>query len=91
MLLLGGCMSRTTKPTHIINNPPPVIPFNVLDVDSNGTISKAEYLNHNVGSYSTEEPIITMIVIVFCVVLLTGGLAWVYRSSDSKYIYDKEE
>ncbi len=91
-LLLTGCMSKWRSPPPEIENNPPHIPFNVLDADNNGSISIEEYQNQGFGNYSTEEPVITMIVIVLCVVLLTGGLAWIYRSGSSDSdIYDKKE
>lgn len=92
-ILLTGCLSSKHTQPPLIQNSQPVVPFTVLDTDNNGTISQQEYTSQGVGNYSTEEPVITIIVIVLCVVLLTGGLAWIYRSSDNSddSIYDKEE
>lgn len=92
-ILLTGCFTSKNVQPPLIQNSQPTVPFNVLDLDNNGTISQLEYSTQGVNNYSTEEPVITILVIVLCVVLLTGGLAWIYRSSDKNNdnIYDQKE
>ena len=75
LLLFSGCMSRVSviEPKHPVGSAAPVIPivpFEDIDADKNGTIDRLEYYKI-AKEINTEDPIYGLLWILATVIICT--------------------
>jgi hypothetical protein len=83
LLLLSGCLSRVSviEPSHPRGSAAPVtpiVPFEDVDIDGNGTIERLEYYEM-AKQINTEDPIWGLLLILFAVIFCTVVAALAIR------------